>query len=215
MLVNVHRLAGVLALLLAAEAMATPDAKDTATGDPVTSATAPAADPTAPAAPAAETATPPAEEARPAPKPRPRLSANITNQIAGALPAWKQPPPGPKPKAPPPPNAPDVVRMAPVIVDAYRIPSTAEKEWMTTRARDFTLMTRYLSSFDRNLLNRFTIPIIGISKEARARMMYEEDKRLEDLKWINDQIDQLKAVDPKAAKDLEQIRDSTFTRKDQ
>ena len=212
MLVNVHRLAGVLALLLAAEAMAAPDAKDTATGDPVTSATAPAADPTAPAAPAAETATPPAEEARPAPKPRPRLSANITNQIAGALPAWKQPPPGARPKAPPPPNAPDVVRMAPVIVDAYRIPSAAEKEWMTTRARDFALMTRYLSSFDRNLLNRFTIPIIGISNEARARMMYEEDKRLEDLKWINDQIDQLKAVDPKAAKDLEQIRDTTFTR---
>ena len=73
-------------------------------------------------------------------------------------------------------------------------------------------MERYLSPFDRNVLNRFTVPIIGLSTEARARMLYEEDKRLEDLKWINDQIDQLKTVDPKAARDLEQVRNDTFTR---
>ncbi len=218
MLVKVHRFAGGLVLALAAAAaaaIAAPDAKDATAAGPAAPASAAAADPTAaptPPAPAAATATPPAEAPRPAPQARPRLSAAITNQIAGALPAWKQPPPGAKPKAPPPPDTPDVVRMAPVIVDAYRIPNTAEKEWKTTRARDLALMERYLSPFDRGVLNRFTVPIIGLSNEARARMMYEEDKRLEDLKWINDQIDQLKTVDPKAAKDLEQVRNDTFTR---
>jgi len=204
----------------AAVAMAAPDAKDATAADPAAPASAPAADPTetaAPSAPATASLTLPAETApaeapRPAPKVRPRLSTAITNQIAGALPAWKRPPPGSKPKAPPPPDAPDVVRMAPVIVDAYRIPNAAEKEWVTNRARDLALMERYLSPFDRNVLNRFTVPIIGLSNEARARMMYEEDKRLEDLKWINDQIDQLKTVDPKAARDLEQVRNDTFTR---
>ena len=43
-------------------------------------------------------------------------------------------------------------------------------------------------------------------------MMYEEDKRLQDLKWINDQIDQGKQLDPQAAKELAKIRNDTFTR---
>jgi len=104
--------------------------------------------------------------------------------------------------------------MAPVIVNGTRIPNEAEKEWRTPKGRDVLLMNQYLSSFDRNVLNRFTLPLIGVSNEARARMMYEEDKRLQDLGWINAQIAQLKSVDPAAAKDLEQIRDTTFTREE-
>jgi hypothetical protein len=42
--------------------------------------------------------------------------------------------------------------------------------------------------------------------------MYEEDKRLEDLRWINDQIDELQRADPQAAKELQQIRNLTFSR---
>ncbi len=224
MTVYAHSLASGLALLLAATAAAAPDAKDPA--PPETAAPAAAERPAWAAAPTTTTAPAPAAAAtdaatttdaaaaRPAPRPRPRLSTAITSQIAGTVPAWKRPPPGAKPKAPPPPDSPDVVRMAPVIVDAYRIPGAAEKEWMTPRGRDVLLMNQYLSSFDRNVLNRFTLPLIGVSNEARARMMYDEDKRLQDLRWINDRINELKAVDPAAAKELEQVRDATFVREE-
>ncbi len=155
------------------------------------------------AAPAASTAKPVA------PKPRPKLSPQLTSQISSSIPAWKAPPAD---HAPPPPPDPDVVRMAPVIVKENRLPRTDDKKWLTPKARDAALVKEYIPPFDRYFLNRFTLPIFGISKEARARMMYEEDKRLQDLKWINDQIDQVKSQDPQEAKALSRIRDTTFTR---
>ncbi|MFA5058343.1 MAG: hypothetical protein WC485_09540, partial [Opitutaceae bacterium] len=149
----------------------------------------------------------------PAPKPRPRLSPEITGLISSSVPVWKAPPPEPAEKAPPPPADPDTVKMAPVIVNSNKLPRVDEKEWLTPKAQDDVLMKEYLSDFDR-VLNHYTLPFIGISKEARARMMYTEDKRLQDLKWINDQIDQSMLTDPAAAKELKEVRDSTFTRED-
>jgi hypothetical protein len=156
-----------------------------------------------PAAPAANTAQPIA------PKPRPKLSPQLTSQISSSIPAWKAPPPD---LARPPPPDPDVVRMAPVIVKENRLPRPDDKEWLTPKARDAALVKEYIPPFDRYFLNRFTLPIFGVSKEARARMMYEEDKRLQDLKWLNDQIDQVKQQDPQEATELSRIRDTTFTR---
>ena len=102
--------------------------------------------------------------------------------------------------------------MKPVTVFADQLPRIDQKEWLTPRAWDGVLVKEYLSDFDRSFLNRYTLPIIGVSQEARARMMYEEDKRLQDLKSMNDQIDQLQKTDPAAAKELQQIRDQIFTR---
>ncbi len=207
-MVRAQRLAGGLVLLLATAVSpaAAADAEHLAAADPANAPTMLAS-----ASPAAAEGAPQTAP-RPAPKPRPRLSTAIANQISSSLPIWKKPPPGAKERAPTPPPSSDVVRMAPVIVGAYRIPGTADKEWRSPQGRDALLMERYLSPLDRNLLNRYTLPLIGVSNEARARMMYEEDKRLEDLKWVNDQIDDIQRVDPQAAKDLQQIRDSTFTR---
>jgi hypothetical protein len=176
-----------LVLALGAPVGAAPDAKE--------SADKPAAQATSPAKPAA-------------PKPRPKLSPELASQISSSVPAWKAPPPD---RAPPPPD-PDVVRMAPVIVKEYRLPRTDDKEWLAPKARDAALVKEYIPPFDRDFLNRFTLPIVGVSQEARARMMYEEDKRLQDLKWINDQIEQVKSQDPQEAKELSRIRDTTFTR---
>jgi hypothetical protein len=146
------------------------------------------------------------------PKPRPKLSPHLTSQISASIPAWKAPPAGQAPPPPPPPPDPDVVQMAPVIVQEKPLPRVGDKEWLTPKARDAALVKEYLAPLDRYFLNRFTLPLFGISKEARARMMYEEDKRLQDLKWINDQIDQGKQLDPQAAKELAKIRNDTFTR---
>ena len=148
----------------------------------------------------------------PAPKPRPRLSAEITAQLTARLPVWSPPPPEKKDAAPPPPADPDVVQMKPVIVRGDRLPRVEEKEWLTPKARAGVLTKEYLSDFDRSFLNRFTLPLFGISKEARAQMMYEENKRLQDLHWMNDQVEQLQKLDPAEAKAMEAIRDATFTR---
>jgi len=76
------------------------------------------------------------------------------------------------------------------------LPRTDKIDWLTPEAKDVELVKTYITPFDRYFLNRFTLPIFGISKEARARMMYEEDKRLRDMEWMNEQIDQIKRLDP-------------------
>jgi hypothetical protein len=159
---------------------------------------------------AAQPSQAPAAKATVAPKPRPRLSARIREEIAGQLPAWSPPPVAPKP--PPPPADSDVVQMAPVIVKGNVLPHTEVMDWLTPHGQDVKLEKQYLSSFDRDFLNRFTLPILGIPPNARARMMYEEDKRLQDLRWMDDQIDQIKKTDPQAARGLSAARDDIFTR---
>jgi hypothetical protein len=199
-----------LVLALGALARAAPEPADPKS-QPTPPSPPPVTAPPALAPPAVANTTAPAVE-QPAPKPRPRLSERITSQLASSIPAWSPPPPEPAEKAPPPPPDPDVVRMAPVIVRDYRLPRTEDKEWLSPKAVDAELVKQYIPPFDRYFLNRFTLPIIGMSPEARARMMYEEDQRLRDLKWFNDQIDQAKLLDPEAAKELKSIRNNTFMR---
>jgi hypothetical protein len=191
----------LLALAFGASARAAPEAADPKT---------PPAPPASPPPVAASTTKPAAEQ--PAPKPRPRLSERITSQIVASIPPWHPPPPEPAEKAPPPPPDPDVVQMAPVVVRDSRLPRIEQKDWLTHKSLDAELVKEYITPFDRYFLNRFTVPIVGISPVARARMMYEEDKRLRDLRWMNDEIDQMKQLDPEAAKELKSIRNSTFTR---
>ncbi len=177
-----------------------PRVPDSARATPLTKA-----GPDAKATPARSEQTAPSS---PKPLPRPRLSAQVIAQITGDIPPWK---PQPKP-APPPPPDPDVVQMKPVIVQGQRLPRIDRTEWLTPRGRELLLSKEYLSSLDRDFLNRYTLPIVGVSKEARARMMYEEDKRLRDMKWMSDQIDLAKKTDPAAARELQQISNDTFTR---
>lgn len=106
----------------------------------------------------------------------------------------------------------DVVRMEPFIVRAFRLPRTDEIQWLTPHGQDVKLAKDYLSSFDRDFLNRFTLPIIGVTPAARARAMDREAERLKDLNWMTNQIKALRQADPAAAKGLTEIRDDLFTR---
>ncbi|HTX66708.1 MAG TPA: hypothetical protein VMD31_13120 [Opitutaceae bacterium] len=206
-----------LALALGTGAGAAPDAPDT-TGQPAgpagTTATAPqSVAPPALAAPPASAAPAPKPSAAVTPRPRPRLSNDLKAELNGQLPDWVKPPP--EPPAPPPPPLPEgeeVVQMPAVMVFADKLPRIDEKAWLTPKARDEVLKKWYLSDFDRSFLNRYTVPILGVSQEARARQMYEEDQRLRDMKSMQDQIDVLKKSDPEAAKELQQVSDQIFTR---
>ncbi len=209
-----------LALALGATSGAAPEVTDPSGQSPAPGTTQPANAPPPPA-----TATPPAvatpvasSPAKPVvPQPRPRLSPQLAAQVSTQLPIWSPPKAKESSQLQPQPAAaadPDVVQMKPVVVSGDRLPRIEEKEWMTPKAWDGELVRQYLTDFDRNLLNRYTLPIFGMSPEARARLMYEEDQRLRDLKWMNDQIDQLSRQNPAAAKDLRQVRDQIFTRTD-
>jgi hypothetical protein len=218
MILRPHSFVSWFALIMAlgAPAGAAPEVKDTTAQPAAPGATISTTQPTAPAAAISTNETTTSAAPSPAkpvvPKPRPRLSPQLTAQLSTQLPVWSPPPAEQTEKAPPPPADPDVVQMDPVIVRENRLPRVDEKEWLTPKALDAALVKEYLTPFDRYFLNRFTLPIIGISQEARARMMYEEDKRLRDLQWINDQIDQMKKLDPEAAKELTKVRNDTFTR---
>jgi hypothetical protein len=145
-----------------------------------------------------------------APGARPRLSPEIASQISSIVPEWH--PPTAEPAKKPAPSDPEVVKMDPLIVWGERLPKTDRLDWLTPAARDVELVKTYITPFDRYFLNRFTLPIFGISKEARARTMYEEDKRLRDMEWMNQQIDEIKRLDPAEAKALLSARNSIFTR---
>ncbi len=55
----------------------------------------------------------------------------------------------------------------------------AEESLYRKGAYDKELVKRELSAFDRYFLNRFTIPFLGVSKEARARQAYLDRKNAE------------------------------------
>ena len=71
---------------------------------------------------------------------------------------------------------PDVVSMAPVTVQASTLCRLEEGSFYRRGAFDRELVKRELSTFDRCFLNRFTLPLFGVTKEARARQAYLERK---------------------------------------
>ena len=81
---------------------------------------------------------------------------------------------------------PDVVALPPVTVLAHTLRRLHEDSLYQHGAFDKELVKRELSTFDRCFLNRFTLPLFGISKEARARQAYLERKNREFYRHAND-----------------------------
>ena len=67
---------------------------------------------------------------------------------------------------------------------------------------DDKLVNEELSDFDRNFLNRFRIPIIGISNRQRAREKYLERKNREFREHVKDIANVLQTTNPAEAKRL-------------
>ena len=63
------------------------------------------------------------------------------------------------------------------------------EEFETPAARDARLVKKHLTVFDRMILNRFTLPLFGISKEARARKAEAIEHSATALNEIADLID--------------------------
>ena len=80
-----------------------------------------------------------------------------------------------------------IIRLPKYVVEGDRPPVFRESDIYTKKGLAMLAMDRYLSSFDRNVLNRFTIPFFGISAADRATQMYYEDQRLKDMADVKTQ----------------------------
>ena len=74
---------------------------------------------------------------------------------------------------------PDLVVLPEMTVWEKQQQRMAEDSLYRKGAYDKELVKRELSEFDRFVLNRFTIPFLGVSKEARAREAYLARKNAE------------------------------------
>jgi len=106
----------------------------------------------------------------------PSLSPQITQQVTAALPTSAPPPAATEVKPANAPN-PDVLELPKMKVQQKKRPRLTPEVMVTTKAFNEQLAHDKLSSFDRNVLNRFTLPLFGTSAADRAREEYERDKR--------------------------------------
>jgi len=77
-----------------------------------------------------------------------------------------------------------VVTLPEVTVRERPIREFSERESYTKKGLEELVVKRYLSDFDRDFLNRFTLPIIGESNEYRAMQLYNQDERIRIAKEI-------------------------------
>lgn len=96
----------------------------------------------------------------------------------------------------------EVVTLPELTVQEKSVRRMEEDTLYRRGAWDKELVKRELSEFDRFFLNRFTIPLFGISKEARARSAYLERKNREFNTRINEYADALESTAPSDAKAL-------------
>jgi hypothetical protein len=64
-------------------------------------------------------------------------------------------------------------------------PVFRERDINTAKGLTDIAMRRYISDFDR-AMNRWTLPLFGVSAEKRALAMYGEDERLQNMSDLND-----------------------------
>jgi hypothetical protein len=187
------RIAGILTLFVVASACvraeeAAPPAPAAASATP-TALAAPAPTPAAQAA-----ATTPAD-AKPA-----KISPELAQQLTSVLPKYSPPPPvTEKPK----PLDPDVLELPKMTIHKPRPRlKLTDDAVLTTKAFNEKLAKEKLGSFDRDVLNRFTLPLFGVSAEERAREEYERQKRAEIAQQVSDLAKVVEVVDPAQAKAL-------------
>ncbi|PAW64877.1 MAG: hypothetical protein B9S34_11880 [Opitutia bacterium Tous-C1TDCM] len=165
-----------------------------------------------------------AASAQPAPPPAPRRNRAISGEVAAALAAAapKYTPPPPKPEPKPEAEQPDlretdkpkngIVRLPKYVVQEAKPPVFRERDINTQKGLTDIAMRRYMSEGDR-ALNRYTIPFIGVSNEARALAMYEEDERLKNMADLGDAAANAAKTDAAAGAFIKREAQETYLRK--
>lgn len=146
------------------------------------------------------------------------ISSNLADALAASMPKYN-PPPKPAPKAPgeevdlreidKPRN--QIIRLPQYVVREERPPVFTEREISTTKGLNAIALRRYFSQTGL-ALNRFTVPLFGISKEAYAQMLYAEDERLRNIAELESAAAAVNLVDPANARKLKEATRDTYQR---
>jgi hypothetical protein len=128
-----------------------------------------------------------------------QISPGLAQELTSILPKYAPPPQTTKPA----PLDADVLELPKMTIHKPRprLKLTTDVV-MTTQAFNEKLAKENLSSFDRNVLNKFTLPLFGVSAEQRARDEYERQKRDELARQVSDLAKVTEVVDPAQAKAL-------------
>jgi hypothetical protein len=86
-----------------------------------------------------------------------------------------------------------IIRLPDYVVREKRPPVFRERDINTTKGLSAITMKRYFSETAR-ALNRYTIPLFGMSQEAYANMLYAEDERLDNIASLKATAADLKAL---------------------
>jgi hypothetical protein len=137
----------------------------------------------------------------PAESPPAKLSPELSRQLSSVLPKYAPPA---TPAARPATPDPDMIELPKVTVTQKKRPrlNLPDEVMMTSKGFNEKLARENLSSFDRNFLNKFSLPawFSGQSAEARAREDYRLKKNDELAKDVLDLAKVTEVVDPAQAK---------------
>ena len=184
-----------------------------------------------PSAVSAQTLTPPASSPVLAPRPEekapppsaPKRTRAISPEVAAAFAAAtpKFTPAPPKPEPTPVEEQPDmreidkpknaIVRLPKYIVQEPKPAVFSERAIHTEKGLTDIAMRRYISDMDR-ALNRFTLPLFGTSKEARALEMYAEDERLKNMSELEQTATAVSKADAAGGTYIRREAQKTFMR---
>ncbi len=155
-----------------------------------------------------------------APKRNRVMSSEVAAALAAASPKYTPPPP-PKPAPKPEEQLPDlrdtdkpkneIIRLPKYLVREAKPAVLKETDVLTNKGLTDVAMRRYISDADR-ALNRFTLPLFGTSKEARAREMYAEDDRLRNMSELEDNAKDAFKTDSEAGSYIRKEAQKTYLR---
>ncbi len=114
--------------------------------------------------------------------------------------------------SPPPPvevqpvNAPnpDVLELPKMVIRQKPRPRLTPEIMMTKKGFGEELAKQKLSDFDRNFLNKFTLPLFGVSAEERALEEYRREKKEQLTSDVLNMAKALELTDPAEAKSLKE-----------
>jgi hypothetical protein len=165
-----------------------------------------------PSALAAPKATPaPTQPARPK-SVSPAVAAILATQVP------KFDPNAPKAPARLEPSADDqpanaIIRLDPMVVRDIRSPFRNPLLVLNRQGLEDYAFRRYITSEVDRALNRFTIPLFGMSMRERAMMMYRDEERLRNMAEVSDLARIVSLTDAEAGMYIKKVGDATYMRK--
>jgi len=167
-------------------------------------------------------ATPPPSVSPEKPFAQPKKDRSISQDLSHALSAGIKynPPPPPKPaeedvdlrEIDKPKNG--IIRLPKYVVEGQRPPVFNNRNLYSKEMLRRLAYQKYISSFSRNVLNKYRLPIIGGGIDAYAMMMYEAEERKANMEEMADKVSMYRVSGDNAEADkLKNDSQRTFMRR--